>query len=224
MAKKNLVLIPGLVSDESVFAAQIEDLSSVVNIIIPNYSGIDTIDGMINKILLDAPGKFYLAGHSMGGFLALEMMRHHADRVEALCIMTTTADSDSTEERKKREALIEEAKDGMLDKIISQLVDNFTYQASAKAQTLKIFQRNKKDFINQRTASLSRESCLNLLQKIQVPTLVIAARQDHIFFNNTCEIAEKIPEAELVILEECGHMISMEKPKEVTALLRKWLN
>jgi pimeloyl-ACP methyl ester carboxylesterase len=100
MKKEPLVLLPGLLSDDYVWDHQVKYLSEVADIYIPNLSYASSPNEMIEEIMKVAPdSKFAIAGHSMGGWLSLEIVKHYPERVSKLCLLATRIDSDSKEKK-----------------------------------------------------------------------------------------------------------------------------
>src|SRR5262245_10954103 len=112
MPRTTLVLIPGLINTRRVFQHQIEALSDIADCIVPEPWHHDTIGAMAKAALAMAPPTFALAGFSMGGYVAFEIMRRAAHRVERLALMDTQAVPDSPESTKRRRALLDQAKIG----------------------------------------------------------------------------------------------------------------
>ncbi|MCK4939303.1 MAG: alpha/beta hydrolase, partial [Rhodospirillaceae bacterium] len=106
MAKHKLVLIPGLLCDEHLWAHQVRDLAEVADIEVADITREDNIADLARAVLRRAPEKFSLAGLSMGGYVAHEIMRQEPDRVERLALVDTSARSDTPENTKKRKSMM----------------------------------------------------------------------------------------------------------------------
>ncbi len=230
MAKTNLIFLPGLLCDETVWAHQVTGLSDIAEISVANFLGFDSLDAMAASVLAKAPEKFCIAGHSMGGRVAFEIMRQAPQRVERLALLNTHIHAKGQGEAEQRQVLVDLAySDGMLalvgrwlppmvhatrvfdEKLTAPLVKMF-----ARA-TLEIFEKQVKALLNRRAAA-------DLLPKISVPTLVLTGRQDSLgTVAQHEEIAAGIGGATLEIIERCGHMSIAEQPAAVTAALRNWL-
>ncbi len=219
-----LVFVPGLLSNETVWKHQISGLKDIASITVVTLTDEDTPEKMVNKILSAAPAKFALCGHSMGGWLALEVMREAPERVLKLCLINTTARIDSTEKLARRKEMIQAVQDGKFFDIARQIADHFVFKKSVYESVLEMFLKVGKDsFIHQQHAMMQRNDCIPILPNIHVPTLVIHAQQDQ-NFSEEClkELAALIPKAQLDYVKDSGHMSPMEAPEEITALLRPW--
>ena len=222
--KEQLVLISGLLSDESLWEHQVQHLcdSASISIFHPNE---DTPEKMIENILKHTPSHFALAGHSMGGWLCLELLKAAPSRISKVCLLNTTDRADSEEKRKKRQAMIAKCEEGKFDEVVDGLVNFLTEIPKIKQDVKMMFMRvGQNAFINQEKSMLIREPSASILPTIHCPVLVIHASKDKNFSAEEHEeLVEKIPNAKLAIIEDCGHMSPLETPQAVTALLRFWL-
>jgi pimeloyl-ACP methyl ester carboxylesterase len=222
--KPHLVLISGLLSNKTVWQHQIGHLSDIASIQVISPSQ-DTPEKMIQAILDQAPPKFALAGHSMGGWLSLEVMRAAPYRVSRLCLLNTTARMDSEEKRNGRQQMILKAEKGQFPEVVKELVEKLVFNPLVKKDVEKMFlEVGKEIFIHQERAMLARDECQSILPTIQCPALVIHAAQDKNFSQEEHEeFVNQIPHAKLAIVKDSGHMSPMESPQAVTDLLRAWL-
>lgn len=219
-----LVLICGLLSNESLWRHQIAYLSDIASIQVAMPSE-NNPEEMIQGILNIAPQQFALAGHSMGGWLALELMQRVPDRIVKLCLLNTTARSDSHEKQNRRKDLIARVRAGHFFEIVQETATAFVFHSPVKAEVEKMFLDVGADvFARQEEAMLHRKQVLATLGKISCPTLVIHAAQDKNFsLLEHEELVSKIHKAKLAIVEDIGHMSPLESPQAITALLRFWL-
>ncbi len=220
----NIVFVSGLMSDETLWEHQVAHLKDIASITCVSCTQ-NTPEKMVNAILQKAPNNFVLVGHSMGGWLALEVMRKAKKRVQKLCLINTTARSDSIEKAAKRKAMIEQAKAGKFNQVVEQMLPYFVHNQKAKQRVLGMFLKVGKDaFIAQELAMLMRDESESILASIDCPTLIIHANNDQIFSKEEhTELATKIPHATLVTIQDSGHMSPMEQPEAITSLLRNWL-
>lgn len=225
MAKVPLLLLPGLLCDKDVWSYQQVHLSHMVDIIIPDLNHAMTPNEMVESVLNNAPQNFILAGHSMGGWVALEVMKQHSHRVLGLALLNTTALPDSQEKREARNTMIMQAEQGNAAVIIDKLISLFVYQKAVTRKVRPMFARNISAFINQENAMLQREECMTILKLISCPTLIIHATEDAVFHFEDSEILRSnINNATLAVIKNCGHMSPMESPQEVTRLMTLWLH
>lgn len=222
--KKPLVLLSGLSSNKILWQHQFCHLSDIASVQIISAVE-DTPEKMVEAILDRVPPKFALAGHSMGGWLCLELMRVASARVTELCLINTTARMDSKEKIIRRKEMIERAKVGQFQKIAEGMTEHFVFNPLVKNDVKKMFlEVGAEVFINQQEAMLRRKESESILATIACPTLVIHAVEDKNFsLEEHEELVNKIPNAELAIVENSGHMSPMENPEAITILLRNWL-
>jgi len=231
MPRATLVLLPGLLNTRRVFEPQIEALSDIADCIVPELWHHDTIGAMAEATLALAPPTFALVGFSMGGYVAFEILRRAAQRVERLALMDTQAVPDSAESTKRRRALLEQTKigrfRGVQRTLLPQLVHSRHINDDAIIQPIfDMAQEIGADgFVREQRAIIDRADSRRMLVDIDIPTVVIVGRQDQVTpLPRSAEMAADIADSRLVVLEECGHMSPLEKPTEVTATLRRWLS
>src|SRR5579872_7198589 len=136
--KSPLVLISGLLSNESLWQHQTRHLSDIASIQVLSPSQ-DTPKKMIQAILEQAPPEFALAGHSMGGWLCLEIMRTAPSRVSKLCLLNTTARNDSEEKKLARQQMILKAEKGQFNEVVKGLVEKLVFNPLVKKDVEKMF-------------------------------------------------------------------------------------
>ena len=224
MSKETLLLIPGMACDHFVWQHQIQGLSDLVNIVVVDLNGVDTIEKMVAQVVKNRPETFYLAGHSLGGVVCFEVMKKHAARVKKLCLLATNAHADTPKETERRLYRIHEAQEGNFESLVQSLATQFTLKESIRSDVYDMFKRNKNLFISQQKALLHHESSVPLLGTINQQTLVLVGDQDDFFFKDSKQIAHGIKRAEFQVIEHCGHMLTMECPEEITIHMRAWLN
>lgn len=219
-----LFLIPGLLSNEYLWQHQVKHLTDSAEIMmyLPTQNSSEKI---VEDFLKTAPPRFALAGHSMGGWLCLEILRAAPTRVSKLCLLNTTARDDSKAKKVKRQEMIQRSKNGQFEEIVEELASFFTNNPQLELDIRQMFlDVGSQIFIRQEEAMLNRSSCESILRSIQCPTLVIHAAQDKNFtIEEHVELVEKIPDAKLAIVEDSGHMSPLEMPQAITSLLRFWL-
>lgn len=222
--KKSLVLLSGLLSNNKLWQHQISHLSDIASIQILSSTE-DTPKKMVAALLEKASPTFALAGHSMGGWLALEVMRTAPSRVSRLCLLNTSAREDSGEKKRRREAMIQRVQRGQFPDVVEEIVAHFVYNEAVKDAVRDMFlEVGPRTFINQEKAMMKRLECFSILPGITCPTLVIHALQDKNFsLEEHQELVHHIPGARLAQVEGSGHMSPLERPEDITALLREWL-
>lgn len=230
MVRTPLVLVPGLLCDAALWRHQARHLADIADIRIAETRRDDTIAGMAQRLLADAPDRFALAGLSMGGYVALETMRQGAERVIRLALLDTSAAPDDPARRRNRQGLIRLAQTGRFKGVTPRLLPLFLHpgrlaDAALTEEVMEMAARVGRDaFLRQQRAILGRADSRPLLVQIRVPTLVLCGREDVLTpLERHSEIADAIAEARLAIIEDCGHLSAMERPQAVTAVLRDWL-
>jgi pimeloyl-ACP methyl ester carboxylesterase len=228
--KINLVLIPGLLCSPALWAPQIRALSDIADVAVADHTRHDSMREIATAILAAAPPRFALAGLSMGGYIAYEIIRQAAERVSQVALLDTGTRADAPERREGRFRLIALAEqDGavraqreLLPLLIhtdrlgdKPLVD--TVLQMAVDTGLAAFKR-------QQTAIMARPDNRALLSTIRCPSLVLVGREDALTPPAMAqEIADGIPGSRLEIISDCGHLSTLEQPAAVNRALRAWL-
>lgn len=230
MPRSPLVLLPGLLNTRRVYEHQVEALQDIADIVVPELWHDDTIGAMAETALAAAPPTFALCGFSMGGYVAFEIFRRAPTRVERIALIDTQAAPDSPESRTRRQAFIEQTRLGRFHGVHPTLLPQIIHPTRLKdaAVTQPILDMAKEiggdGFVRQQQAILGRADSRPLLVEIEVPAVVIVGRQDMATpLPRSQQMAADIANAQLVILEECGHVSPLERPAEVSAALRRWL-
>jgi pimeloyl-ACP methyl ester carboxylesterase len=233
--KTPLVLLPGLMCDKTVWTDQINALEGIAETKVADYGFLNSLPGMAEATLKIAPPKFALAGHSMGGRVAMEMFRQAPDRITHLCLMDTRyhplpVGEVGEKEKAGRYALVDVAREkgtrAMGEEWVKGMVHPDRLQDSTLIDAiLDMFARKSADiFEAQQSALLTRPDAGMLMSQIQCPTLILCGRQDGWSTPEWHEsMAREIRGAALSVIDECGHMSTMERPAEVSAALREWL-
>lgn len=217
-------LLPGLLCDETIWTHQ---RAALPDVIIPDFRHVNSIQAMAKLVLDQAPERFAVAGHSMGGRVALEVYRMAPDRVRRLALLDTGIHPRGPTEEAKRGELVELARrEGMAAMAARWLPPMLHPDHSALLGPLTemVLRSTPETFANQQRALLDRPDARAVLAGIRCPTLVLCGRQD--IWSPVAqheEIAASIPHSTLVIIEDCGHMSPVEQPAAVTKALRDWL-
>ncbi len=227
---ETLVLIPGLACTSRLYEAQIAALSGELTIQVADQTRDDSIQAMAARLLREAPERFSLAGLSMGGYVALEVMRQAPGRVARLALLDTSARPDTPEASQDRERLIALAEAGRWKDVTSRLWPRLVHPSRQSDLALReIVDGMMRDtgaeaYVRQQRAIMGRADSRPLLPGIEIPTLVLAGEGDAITPPEIArEMAEMIEWASLVIVPESGHLSSLEQPERVTQALRLWL-
>jgi len=225
-----IVLVPGLACTAELFAAQIPALWRQGPVTIASTLEGETIANISAAILRDAPPRFALAGLSMGGYIALEIMRQAPERVLKLALLDTAARPDTPEQSALRQGLIQRVRAGELEAVLRQITPNLlhpdhrTNEALIEVQVRMGLQIGAEGFIRQEQAITGRIDSRPHLAAIAVPTLVLVGDKDALTPpDRSEEMAKAVPHARLVVIPDCGHASSLEQPQAVTDALMEWL-
>jgi pimeloyl-ACP methyl ester carboxylesterase len=226
-----LVLVPGLLCDERLWRHQAEGLSDLAGgVLVPDVAGPGSVAGMARGVLEAAPERFALAGLSMGGYVALEVMRQAPERVGALALLDTSARADTPEQTEARLELVRLARAGRFDEVWRGLlprivhpdrVDEPGIRSDVRAMARAV---GPGGFERQERAIIGRPDSRGDLPNISCPTLVLCGRDDALTPPHLHEeLAGEIPGARLVQIDRCGHLSTLERPEAVTNAMRAWL-
>lgn len=225
-----IVLIPGLLCTAEVFAPQIPALWPYGPVTVASTLEGDSIAAMAAAILASAPPRFALAGFSMGGYLAHEILRRAPERVTRLALLSTSARADQPIQVEMRQALLEAATHGDYDTVLANATLNTAHVSLRRDPVFAATKRRmaadigRAAFARQTAAVIGRPDSRRDLPSIAVPSLVLVGDSDPVTPPEFArEMAEAIPGAKLVIVPECGHTSPLERPEAVNAALRDWL-
>lgn len=226
----SVLVLPGLLEDADAFEHQLPVLREIATCKVADLTRGDTIAQLAQQALEQAPeGPLAVAGHSMGGYVALEMVRRWPQRIERLALLNTHARPDSaesTENRRRLMALAEKDFPAVIQALTPKLLAPKHQQEIGMTGTISemALATGKEAFARQERAIIGRIDSRPHLAQVRCPTLVVAGREDQIMPVEWLEeLARGIPGARLEVIEACGHMASIERPREVAALLRQWL-
>jgi uncharacterized protein (TIGR02246 family) len=235
MTAPTLVLIPGLLCDEFVWSGQRKALSAHARVWVPDHGSLDSLTDMALAVLRDVPAeRFALAGHSMGGRVALEVLRLAPHRVQRLALLDTgwlprAAGVQGEQERASRLALLDNARRLGMRTMGRQwargMVHPDAIDTPVFAAIIDMIERKTPDvFAAQIRALLARPDASAQLLAIDCPTLVLCGRQDSWSpLTQHLQMVALIRGARLRIIEESGHMSTLEQPQAVSAALLEWL-
>ncbi|WP_171236788.1 alpha/beta fold hydrolase [Ruegeria sp. HKCCA6837] len=226
-----LVFLPGLMCDARLFRPQIELLSRTRAVTVAPISGGERIEEIASGLLDQLPHRFALAGLSMGGVVALQLIRRAPERISRLCLMATDAQADTPQIAATREDLIIAAQGGRLEDVMRKLVGSDALAPGPKRipilnDLLTMAEGlGSEVFVRQMRALQRRPDQQAALRKIKVPTLVLCGAHDTLTpVRRHSFMADLIPEAEILVLENAGHLLTLEAPDQVNEALHTWLN
>jgi len=226
--KITLILLPGLLCDAALWAHQVEGLADVAQVQVADLSGFDSMAGLAQSVLDVAPERFALAGLSMGGYVAQEIMRLAPERVKRLALLDTNARADLPEQSERRSTLMAEAESGgfaaIPPKLLPALVhpDHLGLSDTVLGMAARV---GVQGFLNQQNAIMGRIDGRAGLSSVDCPALVLCGADDQLTpVSAHEEMAAAIgANATLVVVPHCGHLSTLEQPDRVTVALRMWL-
>lgn len=226
-----LILVPGLLCSARLYAPQIAALWQFGPVTVADHRRDNTMEAIAADILANAPPRFALAGLSMGGYIACAMLRMAPERVVRLALLNTSARPDSAEQSAGREKFIAMARAGKLADVVETLTPRFLHRSRSGEEPLKRIVRDMaidtgaEAFVRQQQAIMSRMDSRPLLATIRCPTLVLVGDGDELTPPELSrEISAGISGARLVVVPDCGHLSTIEKPDAVNSALVEWLN
>jgi len=230
--KQPLVLLPGLLCDAALWEPQLDDLADIADFFVADLTGYESIQDMAASVLRDSPWKeFALAGLSMGGYVAQEIVSQAPKRVKKLALLDTRSRAELPAETERRRALMALAQSGrnftpVTNRMLPLLVHESRVKDAALVKVIREMAERTgiEAYIRQQNAIIARPDYRPMLSAIACPTLVLCGRQDKLTpLENSEEMARAIPNARLVVVEECGHVSTLERPAEVSRAMHAWL-
>lgn len=224
-----IVFLPGLICDWRLWRDVIDGMADMLAPMVADLRLDETIAAMAARTLAAAPPRFALAGLSMGGYVALEIMRQAPERVTHLALFDTSARADSEERRETRRKGIDMIAQGKFIGVsrglLGQLVAPHNLGTPLADEVQAMSERVGPDaYIRQQKAIMGRVDSVPLLKQIAVPTLVGVGALDKMTPPELAEeMATNIPGAELVQFPDAAHLPTMENPAAVIAAMRDWL-
>ena len=236
MSRPTLVLVPGLLCDAAAWEPQRAALAARADVVIAEHGSLDSLAAMATRVLDGVPGPLAIAGHSMGGRVAFEMLRQAPGRVAGLALLDTACHplapgAAGEQERHGRLALLALARRAGMRAMASEWVRGMVHPLRLGDRPLidailDMFERRTPDvFAAQIHALLGRPDARELLATIRCPTLVLCGAQDAWALpQGHRAMAAAIAGSTLSEVPGCGHMAPLEKPAEVSAALGAWLD
>ncbi len=230
MNKTPLALCPGLLCNHQLWRAQIDALSDVAECHVGRFDNHSSFEEMARSILDAMPERFALAGLSMGGYVSQAVMRIAPERVSHLALLDTSGRADTEEQKRRRRGLISLSKVGKFKGVTPKLLPMLIHEdrLEEEALTTVIFEMaediGKEAFFMQQEAIMARPDGREDLTKVECPTLILCGRQDTLTpLELHEEMAELTLNSELVVVEDSGHLPTLERPEAVNEAMRNWL-
>lgn len=227
---ESLVLLPGMLCDSRLFAPQIEALSPEMTVTVAPVTGGDRIEEIASNLLDTLPHKFALAGLSMGGIVAMEILRRAPERVTRIALMDTNSLAETPQSAADYEPLITKLKAGLLDQAVANIMrPEYLAPGPDRTAVLHVVSKMAENIgcaaiTRQARALQRRRDYQATLRKCKVPTLVLCGVHDTLTPVKRHEfMAGLIPYAELALVQDAGHLPTLEAPEAVTVALRVWM-
>ncbi|MBO9444579.1 alpha/beta fold hydrolase [Ruegeria sp. R14_0] len=225
-----LVLLPGLMCDARVFAPQVAHFSRQRAVTVAPVSLGERIEEIASGLLDQLPHRFALAGLSMGGVVALELVRRAPDRVSRLCLMSTDAQADTPQIAAAREEHLVGAKAGRLEDVMRRILGSDSLAPGPRRVPIlndvisMALDLGADVFERQVRALQRRPDQQGALRMIKTPTLVVCGAHDRLTpVRKHAFMADLIPGAELKVIDDAGHLPTLETPQAVNEALESWL-
>ena len=229
---RNLVLLPGMLGNAALWQNQVEALAKDYTIMVGDLTKDETIEELAASVLKVAPPKFAIAGFSMGGIVAAEVARQAPDRVERLAFVGSNPFPLTDKQAGWWDRFVISVDyEGFEPTILNRLYPHFVHpdhagDAAIRDTVLKMSRKIGQDTMLRQVRAIQRGAVKSFdWSELTIPTAVIAGRDDvlcppHI----QKELAAQLPNSELTLIENCGHLAPLEKPHAVTQLLEGWLH
>ncbi len=230
-ATARLILLPGLACDAVLWQSQLAALPAhVVASVTDVHTRCATLETMAGTLLAEQPGDLVLCGASMGGMLAMEVARQAPARIRGLALLGTSARPEDAATRALREAAIVLFEQGRMAEVLqANLSFAFDVTRAAdislhQAYLAMVHRAGAAQLVAQNRAVIGRPDALAHIGRLRCPVLVMCGENDWLTpVDRSRELAAAIPGAELALLPQCGHMLTMEQPDAVNAQLLNWL-
>ena len=223
-------MVPGMMCDERIFSPQIEELSKNLEVTVADISSFPTVRELASDLLKKAPKSFSLLGHSMGGIVAMEIYSQEPNRIEKLILMDTNPKAELDEVKLKREPQIKDVREGKLLEVMrDEMKPNYLAESENKSSVLDVcmdmaLSLGPDVFVNQSRALQKRADQLNTIQSMNIPVLIMCGSEDKLCTVERHEMMHNmISDSDLKIINNAGHMPTLEQPRETTEVLKEWL-
>jgi pimeloyl-ACP methyl ester carboxylesterase len=229
-AAKPVVLVSGQLLTAAFWAPVVGALGQRHFFIMAEHTQDDTIAGMAARLLREAPERFDLVAHAMGGFVAFEVLRQAPERVRKLVLMSTLAPNDGPAQTARRQGYVKLVEDGNFAGVVEERIPILVHPDRRSDEDLLAIVRGMaldtgaETFLRQQRAIMGRADSRPSLAAIRCPTLLVWGREDGITTQaHQDEMLAAIPSARLAVVEDCGHLVTLERPEACVRILGDWL-
>ncbi len=225
-----VVMIPGMMCDERIFAHQIKELGTDTEVYIADISKYSSIQELASDVLENSPPKFFLVGHSMGGIVAMEMCSQEPDRIEKLVIMDSNPKPELEETKLKREPQIRNVISGNLAQVMKEemkpnyLADSYKQKDILNTCMEMALTLGPEVFVRQSRALQGRDDQQSTLEDLDIPVLIMCGSEDKLCSIEKHELMHNIiNDSKLEVVMDAGHMPTLEQPQKTTEVIKSWL-
>lgn len=225
-----IVLVPGLTCTPRLYAPQLPALWPFGAVTVADHRRDSDMAAIAARILADAPPRFALVGLSMGGYIAFAMLRQAPERIVKLALLNTNARADTPEQTASRKTQIAMARGGRYGEIAGLSLPRYLLKRNQDDPVMSgivrqmIEETGAEAFVRQQTAIMTRPDSRPLLASIRCPTLVLVGDTDVATPPEVNkEIADGIAGSKYIVVPDCAHLSTLEKPEAVNAALTAWL-
>lgn len=228
-----LVFVPGSLCDARLFRPQLDYFSGQYNVVVANVAHHNSMQDMAESVLHNSPEQFVLIGLSMGGIIAMEIMRQAPERVSALILMDTNPGGELPERVAMRDQHIQVVQEGgenaMLSIVNEQLYPKYlppgrndtTIEATVMSMAKSA---GPQAFINQWQALRDRPDSTQSIEEIRCPTLIVCGKEDQLCPQQKHEFLHQcIANSRLEVMPDCGHLSTLEMPDRVNSSIEQFL-
>jgi len=222
---RTLVLLPGFMCDNDLWRDMVPDLGRLGQLHYGDVYHDDALEGMARRVLAEAPERFVLVGFSMGGFVARVLALMAPERVAGVAFVASSAREYTPAERQRRlQGNLPGDRPKRANPGVALGLHPDRERDPVLLARLRDMQRRLGPEVRAHQSALIRKDGYADLERIACPALVVACRQDRLRkLEETERMARHLPHARFEVLEDCGHMAPLEKPHELAALLRDWI-
>lgn len=235
--RKTVILVPGLLCDEWLWHFQVEALADIAEVLVANHGEVDSLGALAEAIIAEAPARFAIAGHSMGGRVALEVARRVPERLLGFSILDTGYEALAPGEAGEREvagrrSMLALARRSGMRAMARNWLQGMVYpprltEADLIEPIVEMFARRTPDlYALQIQALLARPDAKIVFARIRCPSLVLCGSDDtwapparHELMANMLRHSAST----FGVIPNCGHMSPLERPRAVNDAFRSWI-
>jgi pimeloyl-ACP methyl ester carboxylesterase len=230
MANDVLYLVPGWLCDRNLWRHQYATLRQHLDVRFPEERDFETLQDSATALLKVAPERFSIAGHSLGGRIALEVYRQAPERIERIALLNTSTSAGTQNEKYARQTMLTKALangPGVIARevLIPSLHPGNRTDRQITGAVMDMVERLSPEYLERQFAAmLNRPDSTDVLNMIDVPAMILFSHDDrNLPFERHGEIAARVRTGKLVLVEDCGHMSPLEQPRLVTRALEEWM-